>query len=189
MIGRLEGTISYTSEKFVILDVNGVGYKIFISSDTITRCADNAKKVFWIHTAVREQSFDLYGFENINELNFFELLLGISGIGPKGALGILSIASIESLQNAIGGGDVGYLTKVSGIGRKTAEKIVLELKDKMKVYASSDNTMREESDIIEALKSLGYSQNESRDALKQISPSAIDMNNKIKEALKILNNK
>jgi Holliday junction DNA helicase RuvA len=125
-------------------------------------------------------------------MNFFELLLDVSGIGPKGALGILSIASIDSLQRAIATGDIGYLTKVSGIGRKTAEKIVIELRDKLKGYAGVEGTaggLREESDMIEALKSLGYSQNEARDALKQIPSSITDMNGKIKEALKILSGK
>ncbi|MFA7192269.1 MAG: Holliday junction branch migration protein RuvA [Candidatus Paceibacterota bacterium] len=192
MIAHLTGTILYTTDKYTIIDVNGVGYKVFLSTTNIASCNAGENKKFWIYTAVRETTLDLYGFESINEMNFFELLLDVSGIGPKGALGILSIASIDSLQRAIATGDTGYLTKVSGIGRKTAEKIVIELRDKLKAHAGVDGTsggLREESDMIEALKSLGYSQNEARDALKQIPSSITDMNGKIKEALKILNNK
>lgn len=192
MIAHLTGTILYTTDKYTIIDVNGVGYKVFLSSTNIAACNVGAIKKLWIYTAVRETALDLYGFENINEMNFFELLLDVSGIGPKGALGILSIASIDSLQRAIATGDTGYLTKVSGIGRKTAEKIVIELRDKLKAYKGEEGTaggLREESDMIEALKSLGYSQNEARDALKQIPSSITDMNGKIKEALKILSGK
>lgn len=191
MIAHLTGTILYTTDKYTIIDVNSVGYKVFLSSTNIAACNVGATKKFWIYTAVRENALDLYGFESINEMNFFELLLDVSGIGPKGALGILSIASIDSLQRAIATGDTGYLTKVSGIGRKTAEKIVIELRDKLKAYKSEETAggLREESDIIEALKSLGYSQNEARDALKQIPSSITDMNGKIKEALKILSGK
>ncbi|MBP6931346.1 MAG: Holliday junction branch migration protein RuvA [Candidatus Pacebacteria bacterium] len=192
MIAHLTGTILYTTDKYTIIDVNGVGYKVFLSTTNIASCDTGSEKKFWIYTAVRETALDLYGFESINEMNFFELLLDVSGIGPKGALGILSIASIDSLQRAIATGDTGYLTKVSGIGRKTAEKIVIELRDKLKAHAGVDGTsggLREESDMIEALKSLGYSQNEARDALKQIPSSVTDMNGKIKEALKILSGK
>ncbi|MCX6755810.1 MAG: Holliday junction branch migration protein RuvA [Candidatus Nomurabacteria bacterium] len=192
MIAHLEGKILYTTDKYTIIDVNGVGYKVFLSSTNIAACNVGATKKLWIYTAVRETALDLYGFDNINEMNFFELLLDVSGIGPKGALGILSIASIDSLQRAIATGDTGYLTKVSGIGRKTAEKIVIELRDKLKAYKGEEGTaggLREESDMIEALKSLGYSQNEARDALKQIPSSITDMNGKIKEALKILSGK
>ncbi len=192
MIARLEGTISYNTDKYVIIDVSGVGYKVFLSTDAMMSINIGDKHAFWIYTAVRENSIDLYGFPQIEELSFFELLLDVSGIGPKGALGILSMASVDTLARAIATGDTGYLTKVSGIGKKTAEKIVIELRDKMKSRMGADtsnSTLREESDIIEALKSLGYSQNEARDALKNVPEEIESTNAKIKEALKILGNK
>ncbi len=192
MIARLEGTISYNTDKYVIIDVSGVGYKVFLSTDAMMSINIGDKHAFWIYTAVRENSIDLYGFPQIEELSFFELLLDVSGIGPKGALGILSMASVDTLTRAIATGDTGYLTKVSGIGKKTAEKIVIELRDKMKSRMGTDtsnSTLREESDIIEALKSLGYSQNEARDALKNVPEEIESTNAKIKEALKILGNK
>jgi Holliday junction DNA helicase RuvA len=192
MIARLEGTISYHTDKYIIIDVSGVGYKVFISSDAMMAVNINDKYAFWIYTAVRENSIDLYGFAHIEELEFFELLLDVSGIGPKGALGILSMASVDTLTRAIATGDTGYLTKVSGIGKKTAEKIVIELRDKMKGRMGTDtshSSLREESDIIEALKSLGYSQNEARDAMKSIPDEIKSTNARIKEALKILGNK
>lgn len=192
MIARLEGTISYHTDKYIIIDVSGVGYKVFISSDAMMSVNINDKYAFWIYTAVRENSIDLYGFAHIEELEFFELLLDVSGIGPKGAMGILGMASVDTLTRAIATGDTGYLTKVSGIGKKTAEKIVIELRDKMKGRMGTDtsnSSLREESDIIEALKSLGYSQNEARDAMKNIPDEIKSTNARIKEALKILGNK
>jgi Holliday junction DNA helicase RuvA len=114
------------------------------------------------------------------------MLLGVSGIGPKGALAVLGVASLETLKKAIGTGDISYLTKISGIGRKTAEKIVIELRDKIG-KENSDGSLQEELDALEALKSLGYSQHEAREALKKI-PAETNTNKKIKEALKILSN-
>ncbi len=193
MIARLEGTIVYNTDKYVVLDVSGVGYKVFLSADFLSVVGPNDKYAFWIYTAVRENSIDLYGFQKTEELSFFEMLLDVSGIGPKGALGIISVASIDTLTRAIATGDTGYLTKVSGIGKKTAEKIVIELRDKLKSKMGNDtisnSSLRAEGDIIEALKSLGYSQNEARDALKNV-PSEIESTNaRIKEALKILGGK
>jgi Holliday junction DNA helicase RuvA len=189
MIARIEGIIVHISEKFVIIDVSGVGYKISLTGDTLSSVFLGDHVSFWIYTAVRENSIDLYGFKNMNELSFFELLLDVSGIGPKGALGILAIAPLDSLKRAIATGDTGYLNKVSGIGKKTAEKIIIELRDKLKDYKSDEDTpgsLRDESDIVEALKSLGYTQNEARDALKKVPSSIEGMNSRIKETLKIL---
>lgn len=189
MIAKLEGIIVHTSEKFLIIDVSGVGYKVFSTGEIIASCILGEHTSLWIHTAVRENSIDLYGFRNTNELEFFELLLEVSGIGPRSALGIVAIASIDTLRRAITTGDVSYLNKVSGIGKKTAEKIVLELRDKFDDYKDdqmSDGMIKEEADMLEALKSLGYSQNEARDALKQIPTETQGTNARIKEALRIL---
>ena len=122
-------------------------------------------------------------------MSFFELLLDVSGIGPRSALSILAIAPIDTLKRAIATGDTGYLNKVSGIGKKTAEKIIIELRDKLQDYKNDDDTpssLRDESDILEALKSLGYTQNEARDALKQVPATTIGTNARIKEALQML---
>ena len=192
MIARLTGTIIDIGEKFVVIDVAGVGYKVFCANDTLQTLTEGAQASLHTYLAVREDALDLYGFASMQEKNFFELLISVSGIGPKGALGILSATSIDTLAHAIGTGDTSYLTKVSGIGRKTAEKIVIELRDKMHAHTNNTETptsLRSESDIIEALKALGYSQNESRDALKEIPQSVVGTNARIKEALKILGKK
>ena len=183
MIGSLRGKVALKTEKFILVETNGVGYKVSVSPDTLSRA--KADEIFlFIHTHVREDAFDLYGFLSQEELGFFEMLISVSGIGPRGALSILGVASIETLKKAIGTSDTGYLTKVSGIGKKTAEKIVLELRDKVGKELEGEN-LQTELDVMEALKSLGYSQNEVREALKKVS-SSLDTNSKIREALKTL---
>jgi Holliday junction DNA helicase RuvA len=132
---------------------------------------------------------DLYGFSSQNELSVFELLITVSGIGPKTALGILNSASVESIERAVSSGDTSHLTKVGGIGKKVAEKIVLELKDKIQTIShspESEKAMRDDSDVIEALKALGYKDNESREVLKKLDKSIKDTGAKVKAALKVL---
>ena len=197
MIGSIKGKIILKTDKFLIVETGGVGYKISVSPDTLSKLAalrlrsgqkETSELVsFWIHTHVREDILDLYGFLDREELEFFEMLINVSGIGPKGALSILGIASIETLRKAISTGDTAYLTKVSGIGRKTAEKIVIELRDKMG-EAKTGTSLQGELDALEALRSLGYSQSEAREALKKVLPNT-DTNTKIREALKMLSSK
>jgi len=188
MIGSIKGKIILKKDKFVIIETNGVGYKINISpSDSVLGKKIGEEVSFWTHLHVREDALDLYGFSNYIELEFFQMLLNVSGIGPRSALTILGIASTQTLKQAIGTGDISYLTKISGIGRKTAEKIVIELRDKMS-EEKSGGILQHELDALEALKSLGYSQHEAREALKKVTPNT-DTNKKIKEALKILSNK
>ncbi len=199
MIGSIKGKIILKTEKFLIVETNGVGYKISVSPDTLFQLSaphsysgqNNTEVLFWIHTHVREDILDLYGFLERQELEFFEMLINVSGIGPKGALSILGIASIDTLKRAIGTGDTSYLTKISGIGKKTAEKIVIELRDKIADKMKDEKggvSLQGELDALEALKSLGYSQNQAREALKKV-PTELDTNKKIREALKILGGK
>ena len=193
MISRLTGKIIDIGEKYVVIDVGGVGYKVFCATDTVASLQEDSTVSLHTYLAVREDALDLYGFGSLQEKNFFEMLISVSGIGPKSALGILSTTSTDTLAQAIGTGDTSYLTKVGGIGRKTAEKIVLELRDKMRAHTSetkeTSGSLRAESDIIEALKALGYSQNEAREALKEIPQSIVGTNARIKEALKFLGKK
>lgn len=189
MISQLTGKINFEGENFVIIDVSGVGYKVFMSKDSIretTKTNGDKNKMVWTYLAVRENSLDLYGFLTKEDLDFFELLISISGIGPKTALGILNVATAETLISAISTGDTSYLTKVSGIGSKNAQKIVLELKNKVQAIDRDSSSIREEIDVIEALQSLGYSAKESSDALKKINVETNGTGEKVKEALKIL---
>ncbi len=184
MIGYLKGTVVHSDLKSVILDVSGVGYKIYTNT-ALLESSVSTPQTFWTYLAVRENSLDLYGFSSPEELSFFELLISVSGIGPKSALGILSIATLENLRRAIVTGDTSHLTKVSGIGKKNAEKIVLELKDKIDSIGDTLVPQSADVDVIEALKSLGYSDKDAREALKKSEGTT--PSDRIKSALKSLN--
>jgi Holliday junction DNA helicase RuvA len=190
MIGQLTGKISHKTERFIILDVAGVGYKVFVSTEALKLLTAKSYQLpvvsFWTHLVVREGVLDLYGFVNKQELDFFELLIGISGIGPKSALAILSLAPPATLEKAIAAGDSSYLTKVSGIGRKSAEKIIVELRDKIGSLEIGGENLDSEGDAVEALQSLGYNLREAREALRQLPAEITDTGAKIKAALKLL---
>jgi Holliday junction DNA helicase RuvA len=187
MISKLTGKIAHKDLNFIVIDAQGVGYKVFVTPDTLLHVIDKAETSLWTHMAVRENSLDLYGFVEKDDLDFYELLLTVSGIGPKSAMGILGVTTTEVLRSAISSGDTSYLTKVSGIGRKSADKIVLELRDKLGVSKDTDSlSMREESDVVETLKTLGYKPFEIRDAIKAIPKEITGTSPRVKEALKIL---
>lgn len=187
MIGHLRGTVIALRESTLILDIQGVGYKVAVLKELIARTAVGAELDLWTHLAVREDILDLYGFQAEEELAFFELLLSVSGIGPKSALSILDIASVETLRSAIAAGNASYLTTVSGIGKKTAEKIVLELKDKVKKLAGdSAGVLRGDQEALEAMRSLGYSAAEARDALRAVPQEIESGNDRLREALRLL---
>ena len=133
MISYLSGAILAVGQKYVILDVNNVGYRVTIPEriqDSLSKIGEKVNFFIYPLLNVREGTFELYGFRQIEELNFFELLLTVSGVGPKYAQGILSSVDLQTLQLAIIKGDDVYLKKVSGIGTKTAQRIILELKTK-----------------------------------------------------------
>ena len=193
MISFLEGTIEFKGAKFVVIKTDGgVGYKVFCSEETLNKIPEKGGEVnLWTHLYVREDALDLYGFLHRAEMELFETLIGISGIGPKGALGVLNIAPVDTIKKAIAAGDTSYLTRVSGIGKKTAEKIVLELRDKMagKGIEVDAPELKEEADALEALVSLGYSQREAREALQTVPREIASAEKRVKEALKKLGRK
>ncbi len=186
MIGYLKGTIISQDLKSIVLNVSGVGYKIYTNT-AILEEPKQKEAEFWTYLAVRENALDLFGFRTKEELEFFELLISVSGIGPKSAMGILTIASIPNLRHAISTGDISHLIKVSGVGKKNAEKIVIELKDKIQTITGDTMHLNSSSDVdaLEALKSLGFGEREVREALKKVS-STPDTGEKIKKALKLL---
>ena len=171
MIAKLEGKVVHISEHYVVLDVSGVGYKVFATGETLQKITKIEGKVaLWTHLSVRDDALNLYGFLEKETHDFFILLITVSGIGPKSALAILNIAAVATLRKAISKGDPAYVAKISGIGSKKAEKIVLELKDKLHLSEEEmKGDLRGESDAIETLEALGYSERDSRDALKKIS--------------------
>ncbi len=189
MISCIEGKIIFKGERFVVIDANGVGYRIFAGPDVLRKAKTKEQFKLWTHLYLREDTIELYGFLEYAELEFFQTLIQISGIGPKSALGVLAVAPLDTLKRAIAAGETSYLTQVSGIGKKIAEKIILELRDKLgKIgfFGGENVFLKEEGDILQVLRTFGYSYPEARDAIKQLSPKIIGTQNRIKEALKIL---
>ncbi len=187
MIGYLEGTVRAIRDNHCIVLVGGVGYKVFATKETLARLALDGKTEFWTHLAVREDILDLYGFPAEVELASFMLLLSVSGIGPKSALSILDAASSETLRSAIASGNAAYLTNISGIGKKTAEKIVLELKDKVLAGGSAGPAMpKGDMEALEAMRALGYSADEARKALRNVPAEIEGSSERLRESLRIL---
>ncbi len=186
MIGFLTGEVISRSDDAIIVLVGGVGYKVFVSEYTLHSIKDDAIELH-IHTHVREQEITLYGFCAQDELDIFTLLISISGIGPKAALNILSVADAPTIATAIAREDTSILTKVSGIGKKTAEKVVRELSGKIAAPIDvATNDASRHADAIDALKSMGYSVAEARDALSHVPKNITDVGECVRLALKNL---
>ena len=192
MIGKLTGTIGGTTpEGAVVLEVAGVGYLVRVSLPTLSalQATFGDRASLFIHTAVREDAIDLYGFTTDAELSFFKQLIGVSGVGPKTALGVLNVSDLQTLKRSIGQGDASILTKVFGIGKKSAERIVVELRDKLAAETVGEvGFSGGDGDVIEALMGLGYRAEEARQAVKQIGlkPEGADMGERVAAALKLL---
>ena len=186
MIARISGKLIYKESGFAVLDVHGVGYKIFASAETLGPLKIDSEVTLSTYLAVRENALELYGFSDEDSRSFFELVLAVPGIGPKSALAILNIAPVKTLRSAIASGDASHLTKTTGIGTKKAERIVMELKDKFELAEGEGSAHQDISDVIEALKALGYSQKEARDAVQKLSKETGTAEEKIKQALKVL---
>lgn len=189
MIGFLKGFIIVKSNNKLIVDVNNIGYKVFVNDYIFEKNNVNQEISLYIYTHVREQEISLYGFLTEEEQQMFELLISVSGIGPKAALNLLSIADIKSIKTAITNKDTSILTQVSGVGKKTAEKLVIELSgkvDNINIETDSDNS---DMDVINALKSMGYSISESRDALSEVPKDITDTGERVRLALKFIGKK
>jgi Holliday junction DNA helicase RuvA len=172
------------------VDVNGIGYKIFLSAYSFGKIAGQKTVDLFTHTYVREDILALYGFFTPEELEMFELLISISGIGPKAAMGILSIADPRTIQTAILNEDPSILTKVSGVGKKTAERVILELKNKIPdISASEKREAVVDNDAMDALLVMGYSVTEARESLKLVPADVQDVGERVKRALKSLGRK
>ncbi|MBI2024408.1 Holliday junction branch migration protein RuvA [Candidatus Giovannonibacteria bacterium] len=186
MIGYLEGDVAYKGEKHIIIDVSGVGYRLMVNAETLKKLSLGSRAKVWTHLQQREDTIELYGFMEGEELEFFETLIGVPGVGPKTALGILNVAPANMIKRAISTGEISYLTKVSGIGRKTAEKIMVELRERFGKAVLEGEALKDEQDALEALESLGYSLRDARDALQAIGKEVAGTSARVKAALKIL---
>ena len=186
MIARLIGTPEVINEEELILDVGGVGYGVLCPPQVIAEARGENELTLLTHLAVRDDDMTLYGFSTHQQRELFEHLIGVSGVGPKSALGILSVADAPTITAAIASEDTSYLTKVSGIGQKTADKVILELKDSFGDIAVSNTAQgrAESTDAVEALLALGYSKREARNAVATVGDEVETTEKKVKEALK-----
>lgn len=187
MFYQLTGKLGPEQPNFCVVDVGGVGYKIFTTEASRRAAARQEGPVtFYTYLHVREEMLDIYGFTTTHELEVFKKLINIAGIGPKSAVAVLNVAGINELVAAINEGKAELLTKVAGIGKKTAERVVLELKGKLEAARTAETVrqMEANADIEEALKSLGYKREEARAAIGKINPATKDFEARLKEALK-----
>jgi Holliday junction DNA helicase RuvA len=168
VIAHLRGKLVQKDPARVIVDVHGVGYEVFVPLTTFTALPENGSDVsIDIHTHVREDVIALYGFSTRRERNIFEKLMTISGIGPKLAVTILSGGSVEDLVGAIKRGDLARLTAIPGVGKKTAERIILELKDRLQEFLETAPKPAVETDVLSALENLGYNRAVAETALRR----------------------
>ncbi len=186
MISHLEGLVIYKDNRSIVVSIGGIGYKVFVTGKTLDIAHEGKNISLWTHFAVREDAQTLYGFVTKEDLDLFELLVSaVSGVGPKSALNILNVSTAQALRRAVSTGDTAHLTRVSGIGKKLADKIILELKGKLE--AEEGGLMpTDEADALEALKSLGFSHNAAREALEKVGDKVTDTGDRVKKALKIL---
>lgn len=193
MISFLEGTIEYLGDKYAIINAGGIGYKVTVVPKLLNILSKSNDKVkLHIHSKLnmREGTFDMYGFRAKEDLELFNLLTTVSGIGPKGALNILSSVEPSHLKAAIINEDANYLKKVSNLSPKTANRLVLELKNKVDHIDAGDMKgidLSQDSQAVEALLVLGYSQSQAKDALKEAKGERLE--DRVREALRLLGKK
>lgn len=197
MIASVHGKVIYKSpelrkDSYFIIEAGGVGYKVFTPLSNLQKVKEEQEIIAYTYLSVSEYAMDLYGFLDPADKTFFTLLLDVPGIGPKSAIGILGKTTMQEVQRAILDNDPEVLTKMAGLGEKTADKIIVALKDKVEslttkpkgkkaqAQASADN------DAFEALVGFGYTANEARKALNQIDKKITDSAQRVKEALKFL---
>ncbi len=187
MIAYVKGTLEEISEGNAVVEVGGIGYNVRISSGTMNRLPGLHQEIkLYTYTYVREDTFSLYGFLSKDDLQIFKLLITVNGVGPKGALGILSVMSAQDLRFAILAADGKMIAKAPGIGKKTAERVILDLRDKVSLEEAMESGMQTEvqqlsgaeqsarNEAIEALVALGYSSSDALRAVKQVSGVAED---------------
>jgi len=177
MIATLRGEVSQIEESALILEVGGVGLRVFVPATLRTKLKAGEKTFLFTHLVVREDALTLYGFESQSDRELFNILLGVDGVGPKVALSVLSTMTLDAVQRAVFADEAELLSRVPGVGKKTAQKMALHLKDKLKptdalgkIAAMSDK----DSEVLAALTALGYSVVEAQTAIQSIAKDAPD---------------
>lgn len=187
MIATLQGTVTAKGESFLIVETGGIGFRVHVPTPLSAQWGSLGRQVeLFTYLHLRENIVSLYGFETQEALSLFELLLGVSGIGPKVALGVISASRADALRTAIASGDTDYLILMPGIGKKTAQRIILDLRGKIEeeelVPALPLSPVDE--DVIAALTSMGYSHSEAREALASLPEEEIPLEERLVQALR-----
>lgn len=191
MIASLKGVVSEKLQETVIIEVGGVGYGVLTTAEDFGALKTGDKAKLYIYEHIREQSHDLFGFTKLDNKRLFELLLDVNGVGPKMALNVLSVGSANDVRQAIAGGDTKYISQANGVGKRVAERIVVDLKDKVGlagvdltesgILMSDSSALNDEA--VQALMALGYAQADAAKALSKVDAS-LPTADRIKEALK-----
>src|SRR3989344_4995663 len=200
MIASLKGIVTYKSpqlrkDSYFVIEAGGVGYKVYAPLNNLKKISEGKTVTAYTYLAVSERAMDLYGFLDPADKTFFTLLLEVPGIGPKSALSILEKTTMSEVQQAIFADNPGMLVKMSGLSQKTAEKIIMALKDKVESLSSrpksktTDKTRQTDLDAFEALTGFGYSSAEARKALTQVDKKITETGKIVREALRILGKK
>lgn len=189
MIALLQGKVLEKIGYEIVIDCSGVGYGVLVTFEDFGALKTGEQVKLYIHENIRESSHDLFGFLNLESKALFEQLLSVKGVGPKMALAILSVASLARVRQAIAAGDIKFLTQSKGVGKRAAERVVVDLKDKVGLAASADATeflttsADPDDEALQALVALGYSVQDAAEALRQVDPKLASAE-RIKLALK-----
>lgn len=188
MIGSLRGPVTHVGIDHVLVELGGIGYRVVVSPANLARLRPGSEAHLFTHHLVREDQQALFGFAKVEELAFFELLMTVSGVGPRLALAITAAHAVTKLQLAIVSDDVDVFTSVSGVGRKTAQRVILELKEKVHAagIAAGGGGSTADSDVVAALESLGYTATEARRAAGAVAGGEEGLDTRIKAALQEL---
>ncbi len=190
MIASLKGEVTGKSLNQVIVEVNGIGYSLYISAQEYDELKVGEKYKLFIYENIREDAYDLFGFINEQSKKLFELLISVKNIGPKAGLAILSVDSAERLKTAIASGNVALLTSAKGIGKKAAEQVIVELRDKVGLFSTAEaediisrGAIDQSDEALQALVKLGYSEQDAAIFLKHVDPK-LPVDERLKMALR-----
>ncbi len=191
MIYGVRGRVVAREDHFAVIDLHGLGLKVAAPRRTLRGCAIGEEAALFTHLEVKEDALNLYGFTTTEELAFFEMLISVSGVGPKSAISILDTADLKSLRAAIQQERPDLLTRAVGIGRKTAERVIVELKNRMNLRGAGAvvEKMESDEDLVEVLAGLGYRRAEARSALQKLGDDKGSIEERLKKALKLLGTK
>lgn len=186
MIAMLRGVLELREEDAIIVDVNGVGYYVYVPDSVMSGLGrEGSDLLLYTHLHVRENEMSLYGFNTIDQRGLFQQLLTVSGIGPKVGMALLSVLNPEQLRMAIAEGNIEMLTRAPGVGKRTAERMILDLKGKIDIeeLVPAGEPSMADTEVVSALESLGYSRSEAQDAVRHLPDGDLSLEEKITAAL------